>query len=307
MIETGRRLTPEQKYEIANAELETLKQSIESGRECSEALLERLKAILEGTDLTIAEIRKEAFDFGRFLSAAENGRTGKYDAEKLVKYMEDKERAKDALIGKLTLKNTSLKAQIMKAETQIKHKEEMGDDLKFIDFHQLQIENKKHVKDIDERNKKLLSLKLNSGKTVQTLNSLKKKLQDAMRMQESIKRDTENKKNKYERTKEDIGKARSEINKAKFLKKQQLALQLQITNMPDPLKFVDQKNTAVDLKNSVKNWERKIEIAEVAAKKARGILRQNGEHVDEIVRPEFLLGGTMNGNITSEGENEDYE
>lgn len=110
LIDTARRLTSEQKYEIANAELETLKQSIESGRECSEALLERLKAILEGTDLTIAEIRKEAFDFGRFLSMAENGRTGKYDAEKLVKYMEDKERAKDALIGKLTLKNTSLKA-----------------------------------------------------------------------------------------------------------------------------------------------------------------------------------------------------
>ena len=28
----------------------------------------------------------------------------------------------------------------------------MGDDLKFIDFHQLQIENKKHVKEIDENN-----------------------------------------------------------------------------------------------------------------------------------------------------------
>ena len=48
-------------------------------------MLERLKAILEGTDLSIAEIRKEAFEFGRFLSAAENGRTGKYDAEKLMK------------------------------------------------------------------------------------------------------------------------------------------------------------------------------------------------------------------------------
>ena len=35
----------------------------------------------------------------------------------------------------------------------------MGDDLKFIDFHQLQIENKKHVKDIEERNNKLMSLK----------------------------------------------------------------------------------------------------------------------------------------------------
>jgi len=57
----------------------------------------------------------------------------------------------------------------------------MGDDLKFIDFHQLQIENKKHVKDIDDRNSKLLTLKINAGNTVQTLNSLKKKLNDAER------------------------------------------------------------------------------------------------------------------------------
>ena len=65
----------------------------------------------------------------------------------------------------------------------------MGDDLKFIDFHQLQIENKKHVKDIDDRNKKLLTLKLNSGKTVQTLNSLKKKLKDSEKLQNSISKD----------------------------------------------------------------------------------------------------------------------
>lgn len=103
------KLSAEHKYEIANKELETLKENIEEGREKSEVLLERLKAILEGTDLSIAEIRKEAFDFGRFLSAAENGRTGKYDAEKLIKYMDDKNKAKEALIDKLQLKNVSLK------------------------------------------------------------------------------------------------------------------------------------------------------------------------------------------------------
>jgi hypothetical protein len=150
------KLTPEQKYEIASQELETLKANIEEGRDKSETLLERLKAILEGTDLSIAEIRKEAFDFGRFLSAAENGRIGKYDAEKLSKYMFDKLKQKEALIDKLQSKNVSLKVQILKAETQIKHKDEMGDDLKFIDFHQLQIENKKHVKEIEDRNKTLL-------------------------------------------------------------------------------------------------------------------------------------------------------
>ena len=96
------------------------------------------------------------------------------------------------------------------------------------------------------------------------------------------------KKSKYERTKEDIAKARIEIQRAKYNNKKQEALQLQITNMPDPLKFVEQKNIAVDLKNSVKNWERKIEIAEVAAKKARLILKQAGEPVEDIERPEFL-------------------
>ena len=83
-------LSADQKYEIASTELDTLKLNIEEGRDKSETLLERLKAILEGTDLSIAEIRKEAFDFGRFLSAAENCRVGKYDAEKLTKYMYDK-------------------------------------------------------------------------------------------------------------------------------------------------------------------------------------------------------------------------
>ena len=89
-------LSAERKYEIASAELQTLKHNIDEGRTKSETLLERLKAILEGTDISIAEIRKEAFDFGRFLSSAENGRIGKYDAEKLTKYIFDNALQKEA-------------------------------------------------------------------------------------------------------------------------------------------------------------------------------------------------------------------
>ena len=95
-------LSAERKYEIASQELTTLKLNIDEGRTKSETLLERLKAILEGTDISIAEIRKEAFDFGRFLSSAENGRIGKYDAEKLAKYTWDKALQKEAQIEKLT-------------------------------------------------------------------------------------------------------------------------------------------------------------------------------------------------------------
>ena len=42
------------------------------------------------------------------------------------------------------------------------------------------------------------------------------------------------------------------------------------------------------MKHTLKNWERKIEIAEVAAKKARVILKQAGEYAEEIRRPDFL-------------------
>ena len=52
---------------------------------------------------------------------------------------------------------------ILKDEQQIKVKEEMGEDLKFIDFHQMQIANKKHVKEIEERNRRLI--KLSAGST----------------------------------------------------------------------------------------------------------------------------------------------
>lgn len=55
--------------------------------------------------------------------------------------------------------------------------------------------------------------------------------------------------------------------------------------MPEATKFVEQKNLAAELKNCVKNWERKIEIAEVAAKKAIVILKKTGEHVEELQKP----------------------
>lgn len=149
----------------------------------------------------------------------------------------------------------------------------MGDDLKFIDFHQLQIENKKHVKDIDDRNSKLLTLKINSGNTVQTLNSLKKKLTDAEREQSHIAIEMKIKQQKIEKTKKAIEKTQKDIKAIDHDNRGRRALQQQITNMPNPTKFVEQKNQCQELKNCVKNWKRKIEIAEVAYKKAKQVIR----------------------------------
>lgn len=43
-------------------------------------------------------------------------------------------------------------------EGQLRQKDDMGDALHYIDFHQLQIENKQYVNRIEERNDELLKV-----------------------------------------------------------------------------------------------------------------------------------------------------
>merc|ERR1712182_72733 len=97
--------------------------------------------------------------------------------ENVLKYLEDKLTQKDMLINKLLMKNQAYKTAIKKAEKQLKSKQETGDDLQYIDFHQLQIENQQFVVKIDHANQELLKLKRTSGKTVKQLNLMMKKLQ----------------------------------------------------------------------------------------------------------------------------------
>lgn len=48
-------------------------------------------------------------------------------------------------------------------EGQLRQKDDMGDALHYIDFHQLQIENKQYVSRIEERNDELLKVTTECG------------------------------------------------------------------------------------------------------------------------------------------------
>lgn len=61
--------------------------------------------------------------------------------------------------------------------------------MKFIDFHQLQIENKKYVKEIEEKNQKLLDSKISSGKIGAELLEAKKRLNEIVSQISRYERD----------------------------------------------------------------------------------------------------------------------
>jgi hypothetical protein len=93
-------------------------------------------------------------------------------AERIIRYYEEKLRSKETLIEKLKLKNTSLKVRlarlapehghqnllahaqnhIQKTDAELRQKEEQGESLHSIDFHQLKIENSQFNQKIREKN-----------------------------------------------------------------------------------------------------------------------------------------------------------
>jgi len=268
-------LSVDEKFKIANHEVEALNKDIDNTKRTSDQNLDILKAMMEETDIRIAEVKRDAYEFRRdIVVGAENIRTGKTMAEKVLKYMEDKLNEKEMLINKLLNKNNAYKTAIKKVDKQLRSKLETGDDLQYIDFHQLQIENQQFVVKIDHANQELLKLKRTSGRTVKTLNAMKKKLQQMTAEQKYQQDEILERKQMLAKTESDIAKVVEDKENARRDNKK-LRVQSRGTNdMPQVVDYVNQKADYYELQGVLRNWERKVQIAEMHAKRARAHLRK---------------------------------
>merc|ERR1719343_785200 len=266
-------LTLEEKFRIANQEVEALTRDIDQTDKTSEQNLDILRALMEETDIRTAEVKRDAYEFRRdIVVGAENPRTGKTMAEKVLKYMEDKLTQKDMLINKLLMKNQAYKIAIKKADKQLKSKTETGDDLQYIDFHQLQIENQQFVHRIEEANQELLDLKRRSGKTVKILNIMKKKLSSLTTEAKFLEDEIKERKAMLAKTEHDIVKVVEEKEAARREHKKLRAQSRQTSEMPQVVDYVSQKAEQYELEGQKRNWVRKLELAETAAKRIRSML-----------------------------------
>merc|ERR1719428_106817 len=229
----------------------------------AEKVLDILRALMEETDIRTAEVKRDAYEFRRdIVVGAENPRTGKTMAEKVLKYLEDKLTQKDMLINKLLMKNVAYKTAIRKAETQLRSKQNSGDDLQYIDFHQLQIENQQFVLRIQDANQELLDLKRRSGRTVKILNNMKKKLQTLTAEAKFLEDEIKERKAMMEKTEHDIVKVVEEKEAARKERKKLQAQSRQTPEMPQVVDYVTQKEEQFRLEAEKRSWERKVELVE---------------------------------------------
>ncbi|XP_065828512.1 cilia- and flagella-associated protein 263-like [Oscarella lobularis] len=263
-VEKLLRLTTEQKCDIATRELEELRDEIDKMTEKCEQILDSHRAALEEADIRLAEMKKASYEFERdILRGAINHRTGKVSAERVARYIEDKLRSRDALMEKLRLKNSTLKVQKKKLQLQLKQKEEMGEVLHEVDFRQLQIENKQYQSKIEERNQELLRLKLKAGNAQQVLNSYKKKLHVITAESTHLNGEIKQRHDLLDRIAIETEVVEKDRGVAEHIYSQ-LKRQLADFRVPDVLDYVGERAKLYDILKTVKSWERKVEIAQMA-------------------------------------------
>ena len=179
-----------EKHKIGLEELEYRTKQLSALEQKASEDTALLRAITSGIKVRLVELRKETYAFQRdIVVSAEDARTGQIRAEKVLKYFEEQLHAKATLVDKLRLKNKAMKAHRIKMDAQVRHKEEQGDSLHSIDFHQLQIKNSQFNQKIKERNEELLKLKMTTGKTVQILNTLKRALNDLLAESKGLRKE----------------------------------------------------------------------------------------------------------------------
>jgi len=266
-------LSQYQKYSIAVQEHEYRTKQLKALEEKASEDISLLKAIIEGIKIRINEMRKETYEFKRdIVIGGENQRTGTIMAEKCIRYFEEKIKQKTSLVEKIKLKNAAMKNHRGKMDAQVKHKEEQGDSLHSIDFHQLQIKNSQFNQKINERNAELLKLKMTTGKTVQVLNTAKRQLNELLAEGKRIKRDLFDRQEATGKLSEELERAQAEVRKEKK-KNKKYKIQQSNPDMPQVMDYVTQKSSEFDLAADVRNWKRKVEIVEMAARRSRAYLR----------------------------------
>ncbi|KFV99577.1 Coiled-coil domain-containing protein 113, partial [Fulmarus glacialis] len=262
-------LTVEQKCELAERELTEMKDEIQRIKEDSEQTLQNLEAVIEEADVWWTDVKKAISDFEKDIISTISSQKGSIIAsEKLLRYMEEKNRQRDLLREKLRLKNYLLKDYKKKLQQQLRQKEQMGETLREVRLQQLQVRNAQYQEKIDEKNQELLQLKLTSGKTVQVLNFYKRKLQDALVTSTSLMKDISQSKEllgKIEREAALVEEQRAEAESVNW----QLRKQLSDYCVPPVLSYVQKKMAVTDLENSLKAWERKVAVAEMSLQSYR--------------------------------------
>ncbi len=138
----------------------------------------------------------------------------------------------------------------------------MGEVLHEVDFKQLKIENKQYMTKIDEKNNEMIKLKKMVGLVTQTLNYRKKQLNQAIKEYDTLLNEIKTRVSIQTKLQNETEIVEKELGKEE-VKNKRFRSQLENYKVPEVNDYVNAEDFLYNLKNELKVWERKVEIAEV--------------------------------------------
>ena len=257
-------LTLEDKHKISIEEDKFLKIKINQERLKAERILDGKKAEIENTEVSIKRIQREAKIFEEKMIAGSEEMGGIVSCERLIGFFQYSNELNERDLHKLQEKQQSVESKLMKLQTKLSTTAQTQGTLKYIDFHQLQIENQKYQKDLNNVNDSVVELKLQMSKIMDRMNQLKINLREKMTLNEKNKSEAESRLKALENVREERKRLTQKmVDTQNILEK----LQLQKSKMEDNKEikmgidnFIEEKNLEMKLIYEIKNLERKIDI-----------------------------------------------
>ena len=208
-----------QKYDVVRNELQHVNSKWEMFEKRKDEKVDRLLAMNQEIVQSMKEIKIEVIELNRKIDIKSNAKDGKISAELFHKFYDEKFKKLHNTKNKLEEQNDNLIRQITSISKKIESKDK-NNDLQFIDFHQLQIENKKYLKEVDEKNKMLLKQKMTIGKISQDKNKMKDKLNYEIKNLKEISEDIVDKETKATKIEKMISKQEKKKKKDEELTQQ---------------------------------------------------------------------------------------
>ncbi|XP_065187241.1 coiled-coil domain-containing protein 113-like [Sycon ciliatum] len=278
------RLTMEQKVDIVEKEVECAKRELAFARRDFEGQTELQLARSEDAKICLDELRKMEFDFQR--DVIENGKnqfTGQIMSEKVVRYFEDKLRKRNTLIAKLQLNLTSMRQQKMKVDVQLQQKEDSGESMKAVDFEKLQIQNRDYQEQINQSVQQILKLKVVAASTVQNLQASRNDLSKVMKEADALKGSISQREEMLRKIDKELETTTRECEEAKFenLRLKKLKDDYKV---PPVMDYIQTTADLYSLKKKICQWQRKIDISEMAIKTTYQKLARLRHEYSDLVR-----------------------
>jgi chromosome segregation ATPase len=257
------------KLEMANHVIGQIEVDIKQEERRGTSEMAEIRARLVQIGVREKEIEKEASIFQRdVLERGRDERSGQIIGDRLLTWYDDAIKDKDAKIGKLRLKRDSMKSQIARTRARLQQKLELGEKLQQVDYDQLQINNEGFQQEIADLSKKLADLQKTSSSVVSKLNSARTKLANEEKVVKVIQQGIKQKKSaigKYEKEAEAV----DDDHKKLIVNNEDMATKKSEFRVPEVADYIDKKAKVYELSKVIRNWERKVQLAEMNLKRLK--------------------------------------